>query len=132
MQESDTSPTQINGGQFTCAYCRNVFRERRYQCKDADDEETQWFCLPECLAGYEWYVRARNMESPEEREQCKQDIRSAFGRNVFPAPFSCYWEGQEKRSRLQWLQQECWSRLKDDKDLEMVQRELLVFNNGSI
>lgn len=122
--------TQINGGPYTCAFCHHPFREQRYACQDADDHEPVWFCLPECLAGYEWYVRGRNCEPDADREQCKRDITEAFGRQVYPSPLSCY-VGNEKRERHQWLEQECWSRLTCERDKQKVQQELLVFNNGS-
>lgn len=119
--------TQINGGPYTCAYCGGCFRERRYSCDD-----DQWFCLPECLVGYEWYVNGRNAETEEEREQCKQEFFEAFQRTVFPAPLSCYMR-TEKRTRDQWLHEECrdadkWLTKKADCDLAA--RELYVADRG--
>jgi hypothetical protein len=122
--------TQINGGDNTCDYCGGCFRERRYRCEPYErDEEEKWFCLPECLVGYEWFVVGRNCESLEEQRQCRKEFRQAFRRAVYPAPLSCFFK-TEPRPRDTWLHEDCRDRLEKDEDRAQAKRELFVGRGG--
>jgi hypothetical protein len=121
-EKKPLSQMDVNG-EFTCEYCGNPFVQQRY--KVHYDEEL-WFCLPECLVGYEWYVIGRNQESEQDRAMCISQFEQAFKRQVIPAPFSCFLK-TETRPREQWLHEECRKNLKD-KDKSQANAELRIIN----
>jgi hypothetical protein len=127
-EEEDQGATQINGGEYTCTYCGECFRELRYRHdgipRDRGDDPAI-FCLPECFTGYEWFVVGRNCESEEERAQTIDEFRRAFNRNVRPSPITVYMRS-DPRKRAQWLWQDCRDPLRLEHDRVQATKELRV------
>lgn len=119
--------TQINGGDYTCHFCHGPFRELRYQLQEDDyslNNPVRYFCLPECLIAHDWYNLGRNSENEQDQQISKQLYQQKFERAVFPAPYGAC-AGTERRSREQWLKEDCHGPLLlNPQDYNKAQREL--------
>jgi hypothetical protein len=95
-------------GDYECEYCHEPFQKRRYHINDG--ESNMYFCLPECLVGYDWYVQGTNTESEEERQFAIEQYKFTFKRHVVPAPLSVYMRN-DTRKREEWLFSTCRNHL---------------------
>jgi hypothetical protein len=101
----DDEPThQLDSrGPFTCNYCNENYTIRLYELHDPSDNKWRYFCCPECLVGYDWYILHSGWDKhPEDVEAAKALYLEKFGRTVYPTPKEVYLKS-DKRPRRVWL-----------------------------
>lgn len=75
LQDNNNKPRKVEWqlqGKYVCNYCEGPFNTEKFTI----DEVNGGFCMPECVAGYNWYilVDGRNEYHNELEEFCGRKI----------------------------------------------------------
>lgn len=112
-------PPQLSGryAHYVCDFCQLPFVQRRYMIRlSTGEHEVLWFCLPECMAAYDWWFLDNAIETRKQRDARYQHYQNTFQRHVQPAPLIAYYNGKtpananridfktRQQNRLSWLQ----------------------------
>lgn len=89
-------------GPYTCFFCGLPFRQERYTIDRGKIEARAWFCLPECMAGYDWLVDGWSVTDDAQQESRRAYYRKSFGRTVIPAPEHVF--HTPDTDRAEWLE----------------------------
>lgn len=79
LENEDDKPRRVEWqleGKYVCNYCEGPFKIEKFTIPEVDGG----FCMPECVAGYNWYILV------DDREEYHEKIENFCGRRVNKAP----------------------------------------------
>lgn len=123
-EDMEHVPPQLRG-KYTCMFCGLSYAQQRFVIYYGKDEDPVFFCLPECMAGWDWLIMGQEVVTDEQKQSRIAFYKKSFGRTVVPAPGYVY--HTPGTDRMAWLE-ECRSILSPDERV-IADNELQLVDN---